>query len=174
MRSELRLMYLLTLFAASAVAYAANADLADADLADAARTVMALDSTPTLITIDASGQPRARTVQASNPDADFTLWIATKPNTRKVTQLRANDRVTLHYAKDADGVYVSVMGRATLHDDPETLRDHSFHSESDLAAFWPDYPDDYLLIRIAAERVEVLGGGAAPDAVTWAPQGFAP
>jgi len=169
MRSVMRLMYLLTLIAASASAAAA-----DSGLAEAARTVMALDPTPTLVTVDGSGQPRARTVQVSTPDAEFTLWIATKPNTRKVAQLRANDRVTLHYAKDADGVYVSVMGRATLHDDPEALRNHTFHSEADLAAFWPDYPDDYLLIRIATERVEVLGGGAAPDAVTWAPQGFAP
>ena len=169
MRSASRPLILLILLALCIEAGSANAALADA-----ARAVMALDPTPTLITLDARGQPRARTVQASEPDADFTVWIATRPNTRKVAQLRAQDRVTLHYAKDSAAAYVSVMGRATLHEDPDTLKAHTFHTPADLAAFWPDYPSDYLLIRVIPERIEVLSAEVAADSHTWAPQGFAP
>lgn len=146
----------------------------DAELAAAARTVMALDPTPTLVSLDAEGRPRARTVQVSDPDEDFVLWIATKPNTRKVAQLRGDPRVTLHYADDGVGAYVSVMGTATLHDDAGTLGAHTFHDEDDLAAFWPDYPEDYLLIRVTPDWIEVLGGGAEPDPETWRPRAFEP
>lgn len=144
------------------------------ELADAARSVMALDPTPTLVSLDAEGRPRARTVQVSTPDDDFTLWIATQPNTRKVEQLRGDPRVTLHYAADDAGAYVSVMGRATLHEDPATIAAHTFHDDADLAAFWPDYPERYLLIRITPEWIEVLGGGAEADPVTWRPPAFEP
>jgi Uncharacterized stress protein (general stress protein 26) len=140
----------------------------------AARSVMASDPTPTLISLDRDGHPRARTVQVSAPDEDFVLWIATKPNTRKVEQLRGDARVTLHYADDDAGTYVSVMGRATLHDDAGTLAAHTFHDAADLAAFWPDYPEDYLLIRIEPASIEVLGAGAEPDPETWRPPAFEP
>ena len=82
--------------------------------------------------------------------------------------------MTLHYAKDSAAAYVSVMGRATLHEDPDTLKAHTFHTPADLAAFWPDYPSDYLLIRVIPERIEVLSAEVAADSHTWAPQGFAP
>jgi general stress protein 26 len=147
---------------------------AEAELAAAARAVMAMDPNPTLVTLDDVGRPRARTVRVSAPDEDFVLWIATKPNTRKVAQLRADDRVTLHYADDDVAVYVSVMGTATLHHDPATLAAHTFHDDAELAAFWPDYPDDYLLIRVEADWIEVLGGGALPDPETWRPPAFEP
>ena len=84
---------LLALLLASASTPAAGAA---SELAYAARTVMALDRTPTLVTLDAEGRPRARTIQVSAPDESFVLWIATKPNTRKVEQLRGDARVTLH------------------------------------------------------------------------------
>lgn len=143
-------------------------------LREAARSIMASDPTPTLVSLDADDHPRARTVQASEPDADFVIWIATKPNTRKVEQLRGDDRVTLHYADDDAGTYVSVMGRATLHDDAETLAAHTFHDAADLAAFWPDYPRDYLLIRVEPAWIEVLGAGAEADPETWRPPAFEP
>ncbi|MEE4301440.1 MAG: pyridoxamine 5'-phosphate oxidase family protein [Pseudomonadales bacterium] len=140
----------------------------------AARAIMASDPTPTLISLDARGHPRARTVQVSEPDAGFVLWIATRPNTRKVEQLRSDARVTLHYADDDAGAYLSVMGRATLHDDPATIAAHTFHAAADLAAFWPDYPEDYLLIRVTPDWIEVLGAGAEADPETWRPPAFAP
>ena len=140
-----------------------------ARLLDAARTIMAGDRYPTLISVDEDGQPRARTVEVSVPDADMTLWVATRPNTRKVDQLRAAPQVTLHYARDAEGSYVSVMGTATLHDDAETIDRHRFQSDESLAAFWPVFPEDYLLIRIRPSWIEVLGAGVEAAPKDWRP-----
>lgn len=139
-------------------------------LLDAIRAIMAGDRYPTLVSVDADGQPRARTVEVSVPDPDMTLWVATRPNTRKVAQLRAAPRATLHYAVDAEGSYVSVMGTATLHDDAETIARHRFQTDASLAAFWPDFPEDYLLIRIRPEWIEVLGAGVEADPDDWRPQ----
>ena len=63
----------------------------------AAREIIRADPDGALITIDAEGQPRARTVTTRPPDADMTIWIATRPDTRKVAQIRNNARVTLYF-----------------------------------------------------------------------------
>ena len=47
------------------------------------------------------GQPQARLMDAFEPEADLTVWLATNARTRKVRQLRHDPRATLAY--DAGG-----------------------------------------------------------------------
>ena len=174
---RLALLLLLLLSMALPVTPTLNRAVAAASpeqLATAIRTIMAADTTPTLISLDIEGRPRARTVQVSAPNADLELWIATRPVTRKVAQIRRDNRVTVHFTDDANGAYVSVMGTATLHDDAETLARQTFHSAAELAAFWPDYPEDYLLLHIRPEWIEVLGAGIEADSATWRPATLEP
>ena len=42
----------------------------------------------TFVTVDEEGQPRARVVDPFPPDADMTVWMATKAASRKVAQIR--------------------------------------------------------------------------------------
>ncbi len=117
----------------------------------AARQIIAADPTAALITLDKNGMPRVRTVNASPPEADMTIWIATRPNTRKVTQIKANPKVALYFNDDPGNAYVSVMGTASLHDDLATKQAKNFYPTEELRAFWPQYPDDFLLIKITPD-----------------------
>ena len=68
----------------------------------------------TFITIDEDGQPQARMVDPIAPDADFTIWFATNPLTRKVDQVRRNPKVTLSCFDAGTSSYVTVLGRGEL------------------------------------------------------------
>ena len=117
-------------------------------LKQAIHAITAKDRTAAMITVDANNQPRVRTVEVRPPDDDLVFWIATKPNTRKVEQLRANPKVTLYFNVDEEGSYVSVMGTATMHADVALAKEITWREPSFRATFWPDFPADYLLIRV--------------------------
>jgi general stress protein 26 len=142
----------------------------EATLLQAARAIIAKDPDCALITLDDNGQPRSRTVTASQPDKDMTIWIATKHSTRKVKQIMMNPRVTLYFNDDPSYSYVSIMGRATLHDDLSTKIEKNFYGDAKLKALWPEFPDDYLLIKVEPEWIEVTGHGVASRGDDWRPQ----
>ena len=135
-----------------AIATASEADLyvnADhGDLVEAARSIIDKDPFPALISLDAEGMPRARTVEIRPLGNDLVFWIATKPNTRKVEQIRHNPKVTLYFSVDSEFSYVSVMGTAVFHEDEGTKAAISWRDEPRRSVFWPNFPKDYLLIEV--------------------------
>lgn len=136
----------------------------------AAKDVMQTARYSTLITIGDDGQPQARIVDPFAPEADFTVWIATNPLTRKVGEIRRDPRVTLLYFNAAAAEYVTVLGTATLvADSAEKAR----HWKEEWAAFYKDGPrgDGYLLIRVQPTRLEVVSPrhGLVNDPGTWRP-----
>jgi general stress protein 26 len=136
----------------------------------AARAIIASDPVAAMITLDANGQPRVRSVNTSSPEVDMTIWIATRPDTRKVEQIRAHPNVTLYYNDDATASYVSIMGTATVHTDSATLATKNFFAEEELRAFWPAYPENFVLIRVQPTWLEVTGHGISAHPENWRPQ----
>ena len=139
------------------------------DLEAAIRAVVSKDPTAALVTVDAGGQPRVRSVDVRPLDDSLVFWIATKPNTRKVKQIAEHPQVTLYFNVDGEGSYVSVMGHARLVDDAETVKRISWRKADARAAFWPEFPRDYLLIEVTPDWIEVIGEGIQADAETWRP-----
>jgi general stress protein 26 len=131
------------------------------------RQVMKDAGYPALITVDDQGQPRARTVDAFAPDASMTIWVATRPNTRKVAQVQSNSAVTLYYFDALSRSYVTLMGEAELIDDEATKKDKRRDRDGD--RLYPDFPNDYLLIKIKPSYVEALIPSYRGDPHTWAP-----
>ncbi len=131
------------------------------------RQVMKDAGYPALITVDDQGQPRARTVDAFAPDASMTIWVATRPNTRKVAQIQSNSAVTLYYFDASSRSYVTLMGEAELIDDEATKKDKRRDRDGD--RLYPDFPNDYLLIKIKPSYVEALIPSYRGDPHTWAP-----
>jgi general stress protein 26 len=131
------------------------------------RQVMKDAGYPALITVDEQGQPRARTVDAFAPDASMTIWVATRPNTRKVAQIQSNSAVTLYYFDASSRSYVTLMGEAELIDDEATKKDKRRDRDGD--RLYPDFPNDYLLIKIKPSYVEALIPSYRGDPHTWAP-----
>jgi PPOX class probable F420-dependent enzyme len=123
-----------------------------------------------LVTLDAAGTPQARAMQPFAPEADLTVWMATNAGTRKVEQIRRDPRVTLFYlAPDGTG-YVTLLGRATLVDDPA---EKAKRWNPSWDAFYEDRNrgSDYLLLRVTPVRVEVVSAthGIAVEPKSWKP-----
>jgi general stress protein 26 len=124
----------------------------------------------TLVTVDEGGQPQARVVDPFSPEPDMTVWLATRPVTRKVAQIRKNPRVSLLWFDPARKGYVTLLGTATLVDDPAE-KAKRWKPE------WKEFYDDenrgadYLLIRVKPTRLEILSpaDGLGNDPRTWLP-----
>ena len=138
-------------------------------LLEAARTVIASAGYPALITLDEQGQPRARTVDAFEPDDDFVVWVATRPVTRKVKQIKQHRAVTLYYFSAELSSYVTLMGDASLVSDTVTKR--AMRRVQDHEKLYPRFPDDYVLIKVVPKRLEGVLPGFRGDENTWEPIG---
>jgi general stress protein 26 len=124
----------------------------------------------TFITIDSTGQPQARIVDPIAPGADFVVWFATNPRSRKVGQVEANAKVTLSCFDTASSSYVTLLGRASLVRD---VSEKQRHWKKDWAAIYPNGPtgDDVVLIRVTPGRLEIVSEsrGIMSDPKTWSP-----
>ncbi len=102
------------------------------------------------------------------------FWIATRPTTRKLGQIRGNPKVALYFSIDAEESYASVMGTATIHDDEPTKLRVRWQPDDVLSDLYPHFPDDYVLIEVSPSWIEVGGQGATYDDSTWRPEALVP
>ena len=136
-------------------------------LLDVVRDTMHSAHFGALITLDDTGQPRVRTVDPFPPEEDFTVWMATRPVTRKAAQIESNRTVTLYYWDAESRSYVSLMGKAELVNDVATKE--KMRRSSDGERFYPDFPDDYLLIRFVPDYLEAIVPGYRGNNPNWLP-----
>ena len=122
----------------------------------------------TLITLDQKGQPRARIMEAFAPEQDFEIWLATNPKSRKVAQINAQPRVTLHYFDKDNLGYVSLMGNAKIIND-EKIKKTKW--KDGWEKFYVNQRDAYMLIQFIPEYLEVISipNGLTGDEKTWQP-----
>jgi len=135
-------------------------------LTSVARTIITNAGLCTLITLDKDGLPMARAMDPFLPESDFTVWFGTNPKSRKVKQIKNNPIITLYYLdKDASG-YVVIHGRAELINEPS---EKEKHWKTEWQAFYPDKTEDYLLIKVVPNWMEVLSTthGITGDPKTW-------
>ncbi|MFW5748116.1 MAG: pyridoxamine 5'-phosphate oxidase family protein [Chloroflexota bacterium] len=109
----------------------------------------------TLVTHRVDGGISARVMQHFQPDDDLAIWFGTNPNSRKVAELRVNPQATVIFHDDSETAYVTVSGTVDIIDNLDTRR--SMWME-EWRAFFPDGAEgsDYVLLRLAPERVEIL------------------
>lgn len=124
-------------------------------LLDMVRRMMESSEFCFLITNGETGWPTARRMQPFGPEEDFTLWFGASPESRKVADIRRDDRVTVGYADDQEGAYVALLGTAEVRPDDALRRRYWRDSFAD---FWPDGPDggDYVLIKVLPSRIELM------------------
>jgi len=143
-------------------------DSVNAKLITGAREIMAAAGICTLITLDEDGNARARAMDAFSPDNDFIVWFGTNPKSRKVNQIQHNPSVTLYYFDKATASYVMIHGKAEIIDSREEKGNHWKEAWQN---FYPDYPENYLLIKVTPEWMEVISEarGISGDPLTWQP-----
>lgn len=141
----------------------------------AAREIIKEDYIGVLVTIDEKGMPRARPVGVSEPKDDWSLWISTRRGSRKTQQIAGNPKAALHFGFDdtpnnhENSYYASFMGLASVHTDAETIAASGLGKK--YRHLWPDYPNDFALIRLKPQRLDVMGKGIEPSEEIWQPQG---
>ena len=136
--------------------------------------VLAKDPNGALVTIDSEGRPRVRTVAVHVTRKPLRFWVATRPTTRKLDQIRSNPNTALYFSVDDEESYASVMGQAFVHDDEDTKRRVRWQSDDVIAELYPRFPADYVLIELVPSWIEVGGQGATYDDSSWRPEALLP
>ena len=146
-------------------------------LLDSARALMVADTNVALVTVDEAGRPRVRTVRAFLDPADparsasgATVWVMTRLSTRKVAQVRARPQVTLYFNEDGATRYVSIMGEAVIHTDPEHPGAKRHYDVDYARYFWPEFPRDFVMLEIRPRWLEYMSPGMPPARGSWRPQ----
>jgi general stress protein 26 len=135
---------------------------ADHVVADAKATLDAADFC-FLITQGEAGGISARLMQHVKPDADLTLWFGTSITSRKVREVQSIRRATVTCQDPQRPAYAVLVGEVAIAEHVEQWRRYW---RDDWRTFWPEGPSarDYVLLRFACERLEVLSlaAGIAP------------
>jgi general stress protein 26 len=119
-----------------------------------------------LITIDSTGYPHARTMDPFQPDEKWIVWLATNPKSRKVNEIRNNQKVTLYYTGNKGVGYVSIIGTARIVND-QSKKDSLW--KDGWSRFYKNRKEDYLLIQVVPKRLELLDykQGIVNNKETW-------
>ena len=83
-------------------------------LIETAREIMKTARYCALITLDSNDRPHARTMDPFVPEENMVVWLGTNARSRKVAEIRRNQRVTLYYFVPAEQAYVTISGRARI------------------------------------------------------------
>lgn len=122
-------------------------------LISAAKEIMETTRYCALITLDKSGHPQVRTMDPFSPNEDMVVWLGTNKNSRKVSEIRIDSRVTLYYEAPNGSGYVVIQGMAYLIDNSEKIRKY-WKEEWD--SFYPDKNSTYTLIKVIPEKLEII------------------
>ena len=133
----------------------ANADLSLDHCLRVARRLASRTKYAHLITTASGSAPSARLVQPIVEADNLEFFIGTDPTSRKVAEIAAHPAVTLAFNQSDEDASLVVYGTATVHHEP-ALKDEYWKSTWRL--FFPEGPqsDDYVVVRVRAERMELL------------------
>ena len=106
-----------------------------------------------LVTIDSTGYPHARTMDPFQPDNKWIIWLATNPKSRKVNEIKNNQKVTLYYTGNKGEGYISIIGTARIVNE-QSIKDSLWKDE--WSKFYKDRKENYLLIKVTPKKLEVL------------------
>lgn len=106
-----------------------------------------------LVTVDSLGQPQIRTMNPFPVKDDFVIWFATARTSRKVREIKNNQKVCVYFANhlSAKG-YVNINGSATVIDDKELL----VKMKRDYWNGIQGWQDRFVLIKIIPRSIEVI------------------
>jgi len=149
--------------------YGQNINVNDATkerLIIAAREIMDTAGTCALITLDDKSIPMVRIMDPFPPESDFTIWLGTKSESRKVTQIKNNPNVSLYYQDSDDSGYVVIHGKAQIIDEQKEKQNRW---KDGWEVFYPNNRQGYLLIKVSPEWMEILSytRGITGDPKTW-------
>ena len=135
-------------------------------LISAARQLTAMTPYCTLITLDTTGHPDARTMEPFSPDSNMVIWLGTNLNSGKVKQIKRDSRVTLFYASPNASGYVVILGNAYIIDDSSKKQ---VYWKNSWDQFYSEARENYTLIKVVPHKLKILDytKGIVGDSKTW-------
>ncbi len=108
-----------------------------------------------LITIDGSGHPHARMMEATSIETDFRVWMITGPETRKIDEIRGNEKAAMAFSDNKGEGYATLSGNARVVNDPAKKKSIW---KFEYGAFFPGGPDanDSTLVEFTPHRIEIM------------------
>ncbi|MFT5761715.1 MAG: general stress protein 26 [Polaribacter sp.] len=145
-----------------------NTSFSKEALIKAAKEIMNSTGTCALITQDKNGVSRVRTMDPFPPEENATVWLGTNSTSRKVTQIKQNNLVTLYYRDKDDSGYVTIHGKATLVNNEQ---EKSKHWKETWKSFYPNKKENYLLIKVVPLWMEIVSPprNIVGNSETWEP-----
>lgn len=123
-----------------------------------ARELMAQVKNCWLVTVARNGAGSARIV-APIPgvagEREWTVWVLTSAGSRKVDEIRRDDRVTLGYQHDPDSAYVVLAGRASIIDDRARISQRWNKSWNNVFQAGAEDPDA-IFVKVEVDRIELF------------------
>ena len=119
-----------------------------------------------LISTGLDGYPNARMMDPFPPDEKMVVWMGTNSNSRKVKDIRKNNKISLYYeAPDGDG-YVNLQGIGHIVDEKE---EKLKYFKKGWEEYYPGNRDGFILIRFITDRIEIVSykHGLLGDKITW-------
>lgn len=137
-----------------------------ATLISAAKEIMEAARYCALITLDKSGHPQVRTMDPFSPNEGMVVWLGTNINSRKVSEIRNDSRVTLYYEAPNGSGYVVIQGDANLIDDSE---EKEKYWKEEWEEFYPDKDSTFTLIKVIPKKLEIISymQGITGSSTTW-------
>jgi general stress protein 26 len=93
---------------------------------------------------------------------DWTIWFLTSGDSRKIADLRHDQRTTLVFQHDADDAYVTLSGLSVLVEDPSEIK---ARWKERYNVFFPTEVDRTrsIFFRLVADQAELWVRGVTPE-----------
>ena len=138
------------------------------NIIDIANSIINDSHSCVFITLDSNNKPTSRLMDPNIYNNDFEIYLVTNPNSRKVSHIRNDNRITLNFSHNDWGSYVSINGTAKLINE---LDQKKKYWKSDWTPYYKDLNSDCILIKINPKSLEIVStsNNILSNPLTWEP-----
>ena len=119
-----------------------------------------------LISEGSDGYPNARMMDPFQPDNKWIVWMGTNSKSRKVEEIKKNNKVSLYYESPNGDGYVILKGNGIIKNDREAKLKYF---KKGWEEFYPENREGFTLIKFIPEKLEIVSykNSLIGDKVTW-------
>ena len=138
------------------------------NIIDIANSIINDSHSCVFITLDSNNKPTSRLMDPNIYNNDFEIYLVTNPNSRKVSHIRNDSRITLNFSHNDGRSYVSINGTAKLINE---LDQKKKYWKSDWTPYYKDLNRDCILIKINPKSLEIVStsNNILSNPLTWEP-----
>ncbi|NDJ53274.1 MAG: pyridoxamine 5'-phosphate oxidase family protein [Chloroflexi bacterium] len=108
-----------------------------------------------LVTYGSDGLLHSRLMQPYDTEESLDIWFGTRPDSRKVEEIQADNRALVMFYNLKEAAYVSMNGTIEMVDDPELKKQYWHEAWEDYFERGPE-GDDYMLLKFVPNRIEQM------------------